>query len=176
MYLIVKSKDQCIIFGVVVGCISAIDEDESCRKLRRCISVIFQRLDFQELEMHLRNLSVCFSFLLFLLVGLLVVIVSRLSDLLTCIVADRDDRLRHGRIAQHASIQRKKSQVLEARVPSSLVHAEASTSRAHISSHSSSRGRRVTHSDTSLPPSSRRRQVSPIKVQKHPSHRRYLRH
>lgn len=45
--------------------------------------------------------------------------------LLTCIMVDKDDRLRHGRIAHHTSVWRENSQVLEAHVHSS--HTEAST-------------------------------------------------
>lgn len=95
--------------------------------------------------------------------SLLVVILSHLSGLLIGIMTDRDDILRHGRIAHHAFVRREKSQVLEAHVPSSPDYAEASTSRAHISL-PSSRRRRVSPSDTSLPPSSRRRHVSPIQA------------
>lgn len=43
---------------------------------------------------------------------------------------DRHDRLRHRRVAQHASVRREKSQVSEVIVSSS--HAEASTYGAHV--------------------------------------------
>lgn len=144
-------------------CISVIDENESCRKLQRCISVFFQRLDSQESEMHLRILSVCI-FLLFLLAGLLVVIVWHLSDLLTSIMVDRDDRLRHDKIAQQAFILREKSQVSRAPVPFSSVDVETSIYGVHISPPSSSCRRQVSPSDTSLPSSSRRWQVSPTQT------------
>lgn len=70
-------------------------------------------------------------------------------------MANRDDILRHWRIAQHAFVQREKSQFLEALVPSSSVHAEASTFGDHIFPPSSSRKKRVSPSDASLPPSFR---------------------
>lgn len=73
---------------------------------------------------------------------------------------DRHDRLRHGRISQHASVRWEKSQVSEGHVHSG--HAETSTSRAHASSSSSSRRRQVSHTYTSLPSSSHKRHVSPI--------------
>lgn len=69
MGFIVKNNDQCIIFGVLVVSISAINENEICRKIWRCISIFFQRLDSQELEMHQSAF-----FLLFFFVGLLLVI------------------------------------------------------------------------------------------------------
>lgn len=47
----------------------------------------------------------------FLFVGLLVIIVCHLSSLLTNVMDDRDEKLRHNRIAQHASVWRKKSQI-----------------------------------------------------------------
>lgn len=80
-------------------------------------------------------------------------------------MVDRQDRLRHKRVAQHASVRREKSRkVLEASGP--FGHASPSTSGAHASPHatsfSSSRRRRDSPSDASLPPSSRMRQVSPI--------------
>lgn len=81
-------------------------------------------------------------------------------------MAYRHDMLRHKRIAQHASMRREKSRVLEALVHSG--HVEPSTSKAHASPHaftsSSSRRRRVSPTDVSLPPSSRRNQVSPIQA------------
>ncbi|XP_050920222.1 uncharacterized protein LOC127137843 [Lathyrus oleraceus] len=69
-------------------------------------------------------------------------------------MVDRDYRLRHGRIAQHAFVKSEKIQVSEALVLSSPVHAEASTSADHMSPSSSSRRRQVSHSDISLPTSS----------------------
>ncbi|XP_050898643.1 uncharacterized protein LOC127105495 [Lathyrus oleraceus] len=80
-------------------------------------------------------------------------------------MADIQDRLRYVRVAQHASVRRKKSQqVPEAHDPSS--QEEPSTSEAHVSPHatpsSSSRRRRDSPSDASLHSSSRRRQVSPV--------------
>lgn len=76
-------------------------------------------------------------------------------------MADRDDRLRHVRIAQHA-VRWENSQVLEAPVHSS--HAEASTFEVHASPSSSSHRRWVSPTDTSLFSSSHRRQVSHIQV------------
>lgn len=80
-------------------------------------------------------------------------------------MSDRHNKLKHERIAQHASVQWEKSQISEALVHSS--HVETSTYGAHISLHpfpssSSSYRRRFSPTDASLPPSSRRRQVSPI--------------
>lgn len=81
-------------------------------------------------------------------------------------MVDRDDGLRHERIAQNASVRREKSQDSEAPVHSS--HVKASTYGIHTSPSSSSRRRRVSPTDTSLPPSSHRRQVSPIQAPKVP--------
>ena len=83
-------------------------------------------------------------------------------------MADRDDKLRHWRIRQHASVRREKSQVSEAPVHSSQVHPKESTFGAHASPSSSSRRRRVSPTDASLPSSSRRRQVSIIHAPKVP--------
>lgn len=83
---------------------------------------------------------------------------------------NRHDRLRHGRVAHHASIRRKKSQILEAHVPSG--HVKASTSRARASPHtslSSSRKRRVSPTDASLHSSSRRCQISHIQASEIPN-------
>lgn len=83
-------------------------------------------------------------------------------------MADRDDGLRHGSITQYGSVRRENSQVLEAHVPSSLVHAEASTSKTHISPPSSFHRRWVSLSDTSLPQSFCRRHTSLIQASKIP--------
>ncbi|CAL5211684.1 unnamed protein product [Lathyrus oleraceus] len=79
-------------------------------------------------------------------------------------MADIHDRLRHRRIAQHASVRREKSQVSETHIHSS--HVEVSTSMAHASpsSSSSSRKRYVSPTDASLSSYSCRRQVSPIQA------------
>lgn len=74
---------------------------------------------------------------------------------------DRDDKLRHERIAKYASVRRENSQVLEALVHSSLVHTETSTHRTHASPSSSYRRIHISPSDVSLLPFSRRRQVVP---------------
>lgn len=71
--------------------------------------------------------------------------------------------MRHGKVAQHASVRRKKSQqVQEALGTSGQV--ESSTSGAcaspHVTPSSSSRRRRDSPSDASLHPSSRTRQIS----------------
>lgn len=71
-----------------------------------------------------------------------------MCGLLIDIMVDKQDRLRHNRVIQHASISREKAQSLEAHVVSSLIDAETSTSRAHAS----------------LPSSSCIRQVSPIEA------------
>lgn len=85
-------------------------------------------------------------------------------------MTDRHDKLRHGRIAHHASIRRKKNQVSEAHVHSG--HAESSTSGAHASpqafTSSSSHMRWVSPTDAPPPPSSRKRQVSFIQSSKVP--------
>lgn len=77
-------------------------------------------------------------------------------------MANKDNKLRHKRIVQHASIRRKKSQVLEAHAHSSSVHVDTLTSGDHASSSSSFRRRQVSPTDTSLPLSFRRQHVSPI--------------
>ncbi|CAL5184847.1 unnamed protein product [Lathyrus oleraceus] len=77
---------------------------------------------------------------------------------------DRDDIPKHRRIAQHALVRRQKSKVYDTPVHSSPVHIKASTSEARASPSSSSHKRRVSPTDTSLPPSSRRQKVSPIQV------------
>ncbi|XP_050895819.1 uncharacterized protein LOC127102495 [Lathyrus oleraceus] len=69
-------------------------------------------------------------------------------------MADTNDILRHRRIAQHAFFRRENNQVSEALVPSSPIHAEASTFGVHASPSSSPNRRRVSPSDVSLPPSS----------------------
>lgn len=81
-------------------------------------------------------------------------------------MADRHDMLRHERVAQHASVRGEKSQVSEALIPSG--HADAYISGAHASLYASSftysRKKRVSPTDTSIPPSSRMRHISPIQV------------
>lgn len=78
-----------------------------------------------------------------------------------------NDRLRHKRVVQHASIRREKSQQVSD-APGPYGHAKPSTSGAHASLHASpsfsSRKRQFSPSDTSLPSSSHRRQVSPIQA------------
>ncbi|CAL5201869.1 unnamed protein product [Lathyrus oleraceus] len=86
-------------------------------------------------------------------------------------MADKHDRLRHRRVAQHTSVQREKSQqVSEAPGPSG--HAESYTSEAHASPHatpsSSSHGRRNSPTNASLPPSFCRSQVPPIQASEIP--------
>lgn len=88
----------------------------------------------------------------------------RLYDLLTYIMADIEDRLRHNMIALHAFIQREKSQSSYDHVTSSPVDAEAWASRAHVSLSSSSSRRRVSYSHASQPSSSCRRRISPIQT------------
>lgn len=78
---------------------------------------------------------------------------------------DRQDKLRHIRVAHHTYVRWEKSQqVPEAHGLSS--QAEPSTSGARVFPHatpsSSSRRRRDSPSDALLPSSSRRRQVSPV--------------
>lgn len=87
---------------------------------------------------------------------------------------DRDDIPKHRRIAQHASVRREKSKVYDTPAHSSPAHIEASTSEARASPSSSSHKRRVSPTDTSLPPSSRRRKVSPIQVPEVPEFSKVL--
>lgn len=77
-------------------------------------------------------------------------------------MADIDDKLRHDKIAHHASVRRENSHVSQTHVPSSLVDADVSTSGTHISPPPLCR-RRMSSGDTSLP-LSRRRQVSPAQA------------
>lgn len=79
-------------------------------------------------------------------------------------MANRQDWLRHDIIAQHASVQREKSQPSQALVTSSLVNAYASASRAHVSPPYFFHRRRMSLTHASLPPSSHRRQVSTIQA------------
>lgn len=58
-------------------------------------------------------------------------------------MADNQGRLRHGIVAQPASIRRKRSRSLHVSVDSSLVDVEASTYRAHAFPPSSSRRRQM---------------------------------
>ncbi|CAL5210269.1 unnamed protein product [Lathyrus oleraceus] len=80
-------------------------------------------------------------------------------------MVDKHDRLRHGMVAQHASLRREKSQQ-DLKAPDPSGHAESSTSGARTSpqttSSSSSHRRRDSSSDASIHPSSRRCQVSLI--------------
>lgn len=80
-------------------------------------------------------------------------------------MVDRHDRLRHSRVAQHASIWRERSQQISD-APTTFGQAEPSTSGARASPQvtppSSSRKRRDSPSNVSLPPSSRRHQDSPV--------------
>lgn len=91
-------------------------------------------------------------------------------------MVDRYDRLRHERIAQHASVWRENSQVSEALVHYSPTHAKVSTFGAHVSPSSSSRRRRMSPTCVSLPPSSLSDRFHLFRRQKYPSHRWYLRH
>ncbi|CAL5208908.1 unnamed protein product [Lathyrus oleraceus] len=80
-------------------------------------------------------------------------------------MADKHDRLRHGRVAQHASMRRENSQQIpEALGPSG--QAESSTYGARVSPHATSssfsRRRRDSPSNATFPSSSRRRQVLPV--------------
>lgn len=80
------------------------------------------------------------------------------------IVADRQDRLRHDRIAQHASFRREKTQPSQTRVISIPVDVEVPASRAHASPTFSSHRRRSLPTHASSPLYSRRRHVSSIQV------------
>lgn len=77
-------------------------------------------------------------------------------------MVDIHDRDRHRRIAQHASICREKSQVSEAHVHSS--HAKTYTFEVHASPSYSSCKTQILATDASLPPSSCKRHISPIKA------------
>lgn len=80
-------------------------------------------------------------------------------------MVDRHDRLRHGRVAQHTSKRREKSQHAS-EAPGPFGRAKPSTFGAHAYPYaypsSSSHMIQVSPTDASLPPSSRRRHVSPI--------------
>lgn len=83
-------------------------------------------------------------------------------------MVDNQDRLRHGRIVQHASVQREKAQSLQTLLISSSIDAEASAYGAHASTPSSSRRRQVSLTHASLPPSFRMRLVSPTQAPEAP--------
>lgn len=82
------------------------------------ISEIFQSFDSHKSKIHLQNFSAYIFFAFFACTHWY-----RLCGLLTSIMVDRKDRYRHGRIAQHASIQREKIQQLHAPFTSSTVDA-----------------------------------------------------
>lgn len=88
--------------------------------------------------------------------------------ILTSIIVDRQDKLRHDRIAYHASVLRGKSQPLQEPIISSLFDAKMSASRAHASPPSSSYRTHMAPTHASPHPSSRRRQVSHIQAPEAP--------